>query len=1101
MQLRNTVRYISVLLVVAPISNGCVFNCNDPSSICGGRKVEYLSNTVSFVTSIQDPGVVFVPARTLDLSNRGITSIAPGGLQCYFSVHPGGDDVFHQSQNSTHIQAVLLDNNRLTDMPDTGEFDGAGIISLRNNTIDTLKKNAFMNFIGGNRVLLVYLENNQITSVQPGAFAGFDETGTLNVFMSHNNVTSISNTTFSEFNGLNLRVSLSNNRVTSIQEGAFQLWNGSQTLAVNLENNFVTWLPPNLFAGFDAESLTVSLGYNQIESLNGGLCNGFTGRTLVLELQENHLHTLEQGAFNNFGGQFLNVSLRNNKLVTPGPVFVGYAGYGACSLDFTNNSISAVAVKECITSFQTSQASLTLDFSYNNVDYVPSQLLDSVGRFTASGIFVIVQVNLSHNPITYIDANAFNTNENNAYLFSLELDLSNPTAGIVRAPPVRFVFGDASTGIVWFIDTGGEFTINLANTGLPLSIVRLLTDNVYGPATVNVGLRHNNYTQIGAGAFEHAFATSLDLSHNAITSISPTAFNYSDTFRLKTLDLSNNRITAIEIGVISNLLLVQTMNLSQNVIWALPLIGMHIFSSNEVAHNTIVCATYGPVLKNCRCEKGRFYTEHCGYGRCTLTPSGCPKSEFNTSGCSEAPSSECISSCSHGEYFEVNAQSCLPSTNCSKAFANRGTTVGYVEAYQVYDSTPTSNRECSICSTCPDGYDTSPCTATTDSKCTRSKRLTGGDVAAIVLSVLILAVTAFISWVYGRTQSKARVKTKGELELTELLLGDVTEEKDRVTEERQRMQQAWSIEEADLQIGSIIGRGAFGNVFAGMWGHIPVAVKVLKMAFDDLDPILVEDFDREVTFMQSIRHPNLLTFYGAGVNSKRHAFLVTEMMAGGSLRTQLLDMDRVLTWKERLSFVVDIARGMKYLHEKGTIHRDLKADNCFVDTQLRVKVADFGTGKIQTQFESGSRSAAPTSTSASGTHSGVPAIDHPRTLTKGIGSLLWMAPEVLRGEKISASHGAALDVYSFAIVMWEIWARARPWDEVEGTGITFTVTLEQLVSTGVRPQLPDGVDPSPPGYREVMERCWSTRATERPSFAVTLDSLTLIVAELGSIKG
>lgn len=47
----------------------------------------------------------------------------------------------------------------------------------------------------------------------------------------------------------------------------------------------------------------------------------------------------------------------------------------------------------------------------------------------------------------------------------------------------------------------------------------------------------------------------------------------------------------------------------------------------------------------------------------------------------------------------------------------------------------------------------------------------------------------------------------------------------------------------------------------------------------------------------------------------------------------------------------------------------------------------------------------------------------------GVGTLLWMAPEALRGAKIKEGMAKALDVYSYAIVLWEIWTRGRPWDE------------------------------------------------------------------------
>lgn len=66
----------------------------------------------------------------------------------------------------------------------------------------------------------------------------------------------------------------------------------------------------------------------------------------------------------------------------------------------------------------------------------------------------------------------------------------------------------------------------------------------------------------------------------------------------------------------------------------------------------------------------------------------------------------------------------------------------------------------------------------------------------------------------------------------------------------------------------------------------------------------------------------------------------------GTLMTLLLDHQRALNWTLRVRFALDTAKGVNYLHEKGTIHRDIKADNCFIGTDLRVKLADFGTGRI-----------------------------------------------------------------------------------------------------------------------------------------------------------
>ena len=74
--------------------------------------------------------------------------------------------------------------------------------------------------------------------------------------------------------------------------------------------------------------------------------------------------------------------------------------------------------------------------------------------------------------------------------------------------------------------------------------------------------------------------------------------------------------------------------------------------------------------------------------------------------------------------------------------------------------------------------------------------------------------------------------------------------------------------------------------------------------------------------------------------------------------------------------------------------------------------------------------------------------------------------------------------------MWEIWTRARPWDEVQEQGVHFSSHLCELVSSGVRPLLPSGCEPAPAGYRELMERCWAGPPDSRPTFAQVVIELS-----------
>ena len=94
--------------------------------------------------------------------------------------------------------------------------------------------------------------------------------------------------------------------------------------------------------------------------------------------------------------------------------------------------------------------------------------------------------------------------------------------------------------------------------------------------------------------------------------------------------------------------------------------------------------------------------------------------------------------------------------------------------------------------------------------------------------------------------------------------------------------------------------------------HIPVAIKVLRYPLDELDPVMIEDFRREVRFCRSIRNPHVIGFFGAGVLRRTdQAYLVTELMARGSLKAILRDTTIALEWDRRVQFVSDAATGMR----------------------------------------------------------------------------------------------------------------------------------------------------------------------------------------------
>jgi hypothetical protein len=137
---------------------------------------------------------------------------------------------------------------------------------------------------------------------------------------------------------------------------------------------------------------------------------------------------------------------------------------------------------------------------------------------------------------------------------------------------------------------------------------------------------------------------------------------------------------------------------------------------NGARSNPLQCVAFGPVALGCGCPHGFHLSPHCGYVRCTATRTGCPTgSLFNSSSCTAAPWSSCVLSEAvlGRQFYSTVEQAFQPVTACASAYPRAGG-IGFLTSYQYAEYTQTSDRLCSICSTCPQGYDATQCTTTTD---------------------------------------------------------------------------------------------------------------------------------------------------------------------------------------------------------------------------------------------------------------------------------------------------------------------------------------------------------------------------------------------------
>lgn len=315
--------------------------------------------------------------------------------------------------------------------------------------------------------------------------------------------------------------------------------------------------------------------------------------------------------------------------------------------------------------------------------------------------------------------------------------------------------------------------------------------------------------------------------------------------------------------------------------------------------------------------------------------------------------------------------------------------------------------------------------------------------------VMIISLVSVGAYWHCRVQEKTRKET---VNMARVMAGCDDAEPLRPSNVSPNLTQLRVIKEQELQRGALMGSGAFGRVYKGVWRRehtkFPVAIKVLVGNGSDYHA--TKEFLDEAYVMASLNHPNLLKLLGLCMSS--HMMLVTQLMPLGSLLEYVKTHKDQIGSKALLSWSKQIAEGMAHLEKNNFVHRDLAARNVLVQGPSLVKITDFGLAKL---------------------------LDSDSKEYKSDGgkmAIKWLALECIAHRLFSTKS----DVWAYGVTIWELLKfGARPFEDVAARDM-----LEHLESGG-RLDHPEGC--SLEVYFTLLS-CWSIAADARPTFKQLVDT-------------
>ena len=254
-----------------------------------------------------------------------------------------------------------------------------------------------------------------------------------------------------------------------------------------------------------------------------------------------------------------------------------------------------------------------------------------------------------------------------------------------------------------------------------------------------------------------------------------------------------------------------------------------------------------------------------------------------------------------------------------------------------------------------------------------------------------------------------------------------------------------SLRFSDFETGVQIGVGTVGTIYqvTQISTGKKYALKLLAAGVS-ADALVALRFEREMTILQKLRHPNIVGYLGGGQHGPQ-LFYVMELVTGGTLKDLLRD-GPPLGWREAAECARQLAAALQHAHNHGIIHRDLKPGNVFFTPDGTVKLGDFGIARDMREKDL--------------TDVGLT-----------VGTYAYMAPELIRGQRAISGQ---VDLYGLGCLLFEMLTSHPPY-----VGDNFAQIFEQHLHAEP-PRLADAGVAAPPAMQRLINHLLAKSPEDRP---------------------